>query len=90
MGAVDGPGDKSGATPLRPGRTLAWSLAVVKAGHRPVPGTVRVTLQSRHLGNLSVGSAAVVGGVTFAAMAGGVAARFFAGSPQSVAIAPGE
>ncbi len=75
---------------LRPGRALAMAavLAVALA-----LATAPVTFQSLHLDQLTsglAGLAAVVGGVKFLAMAGGVTARFLARPPTAVAVAPGD
>jgi hypothetical protein len=68
---------------------LAVALAAVPALAPLAP----VTFQSLHLEQLTsefAGLAAVVGGVKFLAMAGGVTARFLARPPSAVATAPGD
>jgi hypothetical protein len=97
VSAVDEPGDELGVASIGPGRALALAsilasavaLAVVPALAPLAP----VTLQSLHLEQLTsglAGLAAVIGGVKFLAMAGGVTARFLARPPSAVAISPGD
>ena len=98
MRSVDEGGDEFGVVSLGPGRALVLAsilasvvaLPVVPALASLAPVTL---LQSLHLELLTsglAGLAAVVGGVKFLAMAGGVTARFLAGPPGVVAIAPGD
>lgn len=97
MWVVDEPGDELGVASLGPGRALVLAsilasviaLAVVPALASLAP----VTLQSPHFEQLTsglAGLAAVVGGVKFLAMAGGVTARLFVGPSSAVAISPGD
>jgi hypothetical protein len=95
--AIDEPDDEPGLTSLRPGRALALAavggLAAAMAVAPALAPIAPMTLQSLHLEELTsglAGLAAVVGGVKFLAMAGGVTARFLARPPSAVAIAPGD
>lgn len=97
MWAVDEPGHELGVASIGPGAALVLAsilaslvaLAVVPALASLAP----VTLQSVHFEQLTsavAGLVAVVGGVKFLAMAGGVTARFLARPPSAVAISPGD
>jgi hypothetical protein len=95
--AADDLGDDPGVAALGPGRALVLAsilaLAVVLAAVPALAPLAPVTFQSLHLEQLTsglAGLAAVVGGVKFLAMAGGVTARFWARPPSAVAIAPGD
>lgn len=94
MWAVDEPGIEPGVASLGPDRALALAsvLALVVA-LAVVPALAAVSLQSPRLQELTsglAGLAAVVGGVKFLAMAGGVTARFLARPASALAIAPGD
>jgi hypothetical protein len=95
--AVDELGEAPGVAALGPGRALALAsilaLAVALAAVPALAPLAPGTFQSLHLEQLTsglAGLAAVVGGVKFLAMAGGVTARFLARPPSAVAIAPGD
>jgi hypothetical protein len=94
MWAVDETGDDGGLASLSPGRALALvGILTVSLALAVVPATLPVTLQPLHLEQLTpglAGLAAVVGGVKFLAMAGGVTARLLARPPSAMAIAPGD
>jgi hypothetical protein len=95
--AVDELGEVPAVAALGPGRALALAsilaLAVALAAVPALAPLAPGTFQSLHLEQLNsglAGLAAVVGGVKFLAMAGGVTARFLARPPSAVAIAPGD
>ena len=79
---------------LRLGRALALAAVLALAlALAVVPAIAPLTLQSLRLEQLTsglAGLAAVVGGLKFLAMAGGVTARLVARPPTAVAVAPGD
>lgn len=83
-----------GVSTLRPGRALAMAAVLAIAlALAIVPATAPATLQSLHLEQLTAGLAglaAVLGGVKFLAMAGGVTARFLSRPPTALATSPGD
>ena len=79
---------------MSPARALAIvAVLVVALSLAIVPATALATLQSLNLEQLTsglAGLAAVVGGVKFLGMAGGVAARLLARQPTAVAVSSGD